>query len=63
MSDAIMPTPDEAQIHSTEEGFDVLDLDDLDAVSGGLGAAADGTCKTCYSAYTTGRSAISIEES
>jgi hypothetical protein len=63
MSDEIKSTPEELQSQPAEEGFDVLDLDDLDAVSGGLGAAADGTCLTCYSAYTTGKAAISIEES
>ncbi len=50
MSDEIKSTPDEILAQETTEGFDLLDPDDLDAVSGGL--AADKTCKGCYSVYT-----------
>jgi hypothetical protein len=62
MSDEIKSTPEEFQSQPVEEGFDLLDLDDLDAVSGGLAMTDDTTCKTCYSAYTTGKLAISLEE-
>ncbi len=56
MSDEIKSTPEELQIQPTVDGFDILDPDDLDAVSGGV--AADKTCKGCYSAYTTAANAI-----
>jgi hypothetical protein len=59
MSDEIKSTPDELQLQPTVDGFDILDPDDLDAVSGGL--AADKTCKTCYGSYTTA-AAIAMEE-
>ncbi len=57
MSDEIKPMPEEHQVQPTVEGFDLLDPDDLDAVSGG-----DTTCKGCYSAYTTAANAIELAE-
>ncbi len=59
MSDEIKSMPKELQLETTADGFDILDPDDLDAVSGGV-IAAKGTCLTCYSGYTT-YAAASVE--